>query len=238
MSFLILSCTEKNPVNNSTSELPPGNLYYQNERVDLNEKIIKFNPSSKAHSVVLTNCKNPIMMSNGKMIATTTLQGIDLYSSNFNKEKRILSRSTDVWAWNRDFNDLAVSEIAQLIAFENEKIIYIIDFDGNLLYQIESANKVGGFKYPTFSADGNLICVGLDADQGLYYFYLDDIANPYKYISVTNKPLSPSVSPDGSTITFVMNGNIYLLNIDDTNLRMVVEAGGPSIIKSPVFSLV
>lgn len=95
---------------------------------------------------------------------------------------------------------------------------------------------------PSWSPDGDHIfyvnwdTIRVERNQRQVYRANRDGANPQQISDLkhTSKLSYPSLSPDGSSITFTLNEEVYLMGIDGSNVEQVTD--GPGYVKRPEWS--
>ena len=111
-----------------------------------------------------------------------------------------------------------------------ESNIYVINDDGTRLEQLTDTNKDS---HPTWAPDGQLIAFATGRNFkgtntfGQIYAMKPDGTNPYL---LTNGPGDdmPTWSEDGQTIAFVRRNEIYLMNSNGSNQRLLTRGRLPT----------
>lgn len=118
-----------------------------------------------------------------------------------------------------------MSDDGQLIAFTRYYGSILIP-PTQLQVEVVDRNKelvavFDNYYTPAWTPDGRLVMVGL---RGLYITdqNLDNLRQLGPSVS---GPQMPSVSPDGRKVAYVVDGQIFTMNINGTNLKQITDSG-------------
>jgi Tol biopolymer transport system component len=98
--------------------------------------------------------------------------------------------------------------------------IYVVDRQTGALLASQNSPTVGiGFERPTWTQDGRLVANG-HTNQGL--FVSDATWTTFsRFDQNLASPLHPAVSPDGRTVAFVLNDQLYTVSLDGSGLTPI-----------------
>jgi TolB protein len=123
--------------------------------------------------------------------------------------------------WSPDGKQIAFASYVK----EEISEIFVIDVDGSNRRQLTHLN-LGSF-YPEWTPDGNRIIFASRDNQGVDQIFImnqngDDIEMLTSGSGGTGFVRSPW-SPDGQQIAIVQGGNVYIMNADGSNVRLIKE---------------
>lgn len=144
-------------------------------------------------------------------------------------DNKILFFDGDFNSWSPD-----KTKISSILFVNYEFNLYIMDSDGSNKHKITNLN-LGGFKNYSWSSDSKKIFFyGSDANfnenGGIYSIDIDG-TNPKQIIK--NKDIFAfNLSPDGKKILFTNLYNIFIMNIDGSNIKQLTSFNNEFILRS------
>jgi TolB protein len=116
--------------------------------------------------------------------------------------------------------DVPTGKIAFTSDMDGDAEIYVMDIDGSNLINV--SNRTGWDESPTWSPDGTQLA--FSCFQGNRYEICVVNANGTGLTQITNDGgTNPTWSPDGTQIAFNKGEGIYLMNVDGSGQRAIIE---------------
>ena len=218
LSIALSSCSSTTtPANNPGIS---GTLYY--------------NTLSELHKVNLatdkvtniSNTRGSNVLADGRIL-TVADNGLAIISADGAQTQIIVKQQHDVpfnITFDDFFHDPQLSPDKLSIAYDDGKVspmCYVVDLSGTLLWTIgdPTPNATARYERPVWGKDGSLYVQGKQTfNNGI--FKIDKNFQTIKRIDPSLTAVAmPSVSPDGTTIAFVVNSDIWLMNTDGSNAR-------------------
>ncbi len=233
LSIFFISCSSSTtPTNGSSLN---GTLYY--------------NTSSDLHKIDLGTgtvtkigyFQGPNVLSDGRILSVAT-DGLAFISADGAQKQIIVKQNYQApfdITFDNYFNNPQLSPDKQSIAYDDGRpngFVYVVDLSGNLLWTIGdlTVNSKKRVERPFWGKDGSLYVQGeVTFNNGIY-----KIASDFQSIKRIDPNLStvthPSVSPDGATIAFILNGDVWLMGNDGSNARALTT--GKQSVDYPTWS--
>ena len=131
-----------------------------------------------------------------------------------------LTNDNDTWdqhpVWSPNGEQIAFSSDR-----DGDYEIYVMDIDGSNVQQL-TQNDVIVDTSPTWSPDGKLIAFSAYIEQGHDIFTMhSDGSNRQRLTTEDGQDTSPQWSPDGKHIAFVSDYDIYVMDLDGSNKRLL-----------------
>ena len=184
----------------------------------------------------------PNVLSDGRILCVSIGDGLAIISAD-GAQKQIIVKEQHYAPYDVTYDDFflnpQLSPDKQSIAYDDGHVspfCYVVDINGNLLWSIgdPAVNAKGRYERPVWGKDGSLFVQGeINYNNGIY-----KIAKDFKSITRIDPNLStvtrPTVSPDGATIAFIVNGDLWLMGNDGSNAHALTT--GKSSLDYPAWS--
>src|ERR1035437_2959082 len=122
------------------------------------------------------------------------------------------------------FHNPRLSPDGQSIAYDDgqQGVCHVVELQGTLLWTIgnESFGSIEHYERPVWGKDGSLFVQGEFSNGGIYKIAKDFLSS-IRIDPDLGSPSKPAVSPDGATVAFVANGDIWLMGNDGSNPRQL-----------------
>ncbi len=214
------------PTQNGTGA-PGGTLYYAEhppgiEKLDLNSGVVTTiisgdMPSARADGWILGVFQNDL----------------GFVSPDGAQAKVILTRDNTVSGYASSFGDPRLSPDGRYIAYHQRfyDLVEVVDaVTGASVARIGSEAKTEYFGHPSWGKDGSLYVHAVPfnavlAGGGIYK--VDPTFTSISRIDPNlNLPTQPTVSPDGTTIAFILGNHLWTMGIDGSNPKRVTTSDG------------
>lgn len=157
----------------------------------------------------------------------TDVNGLYEISLDGVQRRTILARDNDDGLqnlFNDEFYNPQVSPDGLFVLYENQTygdFFIVTRTGGELVYSFSDPDF--NIARPTWTETGEIVFAGRFPDVGLYI--LDAEGAFYsRFDPDLDSPTDPAVSPDGGRVAFVMNGDLYVIRIDGSDLTRVSES--------------
>lgn len=129
--------------------------------------------------------------------------------------------------YDDNFQNPQLSPDGQYVAYEGQLSytfdVYVVERATGKLVASANPKQVGvGYVRPTWTPDNRLVVAGGPNDVGLYVSDAG-FTKFTRFDPDLSHPDQPAVSPDGTTVAFVMNDDVYTIEIDGTGLTQVTQ---------------
>jgi hypothetical protein len=176
----------------------------------------------------ISNLTDPFVKPNGNIIAVIPSKGLFEFTSEGQQVRRIVEQKELAPYYNDAFRFPQLSPDGRFIAYEGSTSIenvFVIDAQSGALVATIGDNNSERYGRPQWLPTGELTVEGRAAKKGIYRVSNDFGVGPR--IDRMQTPHHHAVSPDGSMVAAVQNGEIWLMNIDGSNAKMIWNATTP-----------
>lgn len=219
--ILFVSCdTTTTP--NVTGTAYTGYIYYTFG----SDVIYRVNLKDEKVEEIVKNASEPEVLPNGDLIAMESgVQGkiVNISLPN-DMRKTILQFKFPGNKFESQLHAPKISINKQYIAYDgysHNPFTYIIDANsGAYVATIGDDSRSSGDNYynPSWAPDGSLVVQGAPSRNNGLYLISKDFKNITKITESNLTDVSfPNLSPDGKTIVFIRNSELWTINIDGTN---------------------
>lgn len=235
LCLTLAGCSSSNGPTTENTKLT-GTLYYNTL-----EEFHKINLSTGVITKI-DNARGPSVLADGRILCVELNVGLAIISANGAQKQIVLKENHDIpldILYDDFFHDPQQSPDKQYIAYDNGNqaaVCYVVDLIGNLLLTIGDEKYGSKVRYerPVWGKDGSIFVQGEKTfNNGIY-----KIDKDFQFITRIDPNLStvssPTVSPDGATIAFVVNGDIWLMGTDGSNAHQLTT--GKSSLDFPTWS--
>ncbi len=223
---LLASCSSSTGANGAGGAA--GTLYLNAE---IHATVYSFDLSS-GNTKKLVSCADPYVTPQGTILCVSTAAGssgdLGEYSADGTTFRTIVKQNFQApyaVTYDDHFQNPQLSPDGKEVVYEGQFSvgydIYVVDRATGALLASSNPPTVGiGFLRPTWTPNGRLVVAGHD-NQGLY---LSDATwtTFTRFDPGLASPSDPAVSPDGTSVAFVLNGQVYTLGIDGTGLKPIM----------------
>lgn len=203
-----------------------GTLYYEG----VGSGVTKYEFANETENTLFAG-RSPSRFPSGEFVVLSALaQSLELVNATGTSRTEIFTSATIF-----DVFEPKVSPDGDRVAFTlqvdtDELQTVVIDKSGQV---IATFDQLGS---PSWASDGRLVMstawlypYSITADvitpSGISEIYITDaaltVANPVG--SALDKPLTPSISPDGSRIAFELNSHIWTMNVDGSGIKQITS---------------
>ena len=210
----------------TNSTLPSGTIYFS-------ERSIKTLRLSDGTVTNLADGGMPNVRPDRSIVAVVATN-LALISPDGTQATVIIPKSgQSATGFDASFKDPQVSPDGRYIAYCQRfyDMVYVYDAKTNtVILSVGNISKSEYFTHPSWGKDGSLFVEAvpfgtIQAGGGIYR-----IDNTFQTIVRVdhglNTPKKPTVSPDGTTIAFVLNSHVWTMGIDGSNARQLTTSSG------------
>ncbi len=210
-------CTDdNNPVKASGSK---GYIYYSTASV-----IYRINMNTQVSEKLFVNARYPDITAKGEILVQETYQLRLMLTDLTGANRKSVLEGTDYKGpvYRRGMDHPRISYNQKYIAYDGgsvyNPVTYVIDaVTGDLVAIIGDYDARQPMYQPSWAPDGSLYVMGWTSmNNGIYKVSADFTTVTRIDPNLTNVAY-PSVSPDGNTIAFVRDGQVWTMGIDGTN---------------------
>lgn len=224
IAFLFAACSTSTAPTQNTGG-PGGTIYFH----DIPSNIASLNLTS---GVVTTVCYGDMPnVRPDKWILCVVANDLTLISPD-GAQNQIIRHHSQMGGYDAAFHGPQLSPDGRYIAYDQSAawITYIVDASsGALITTIGDATTSEYYLHPTWGKDGSLYVQGVPSgstqpDGGI--FKIDKaFQSMIRLDKNLNTPKKPSVSPDGTTIAFILSNHLWTMNIDGSNAKQLTTSG-------------
>ncbi len=221
------SCTDDNTTDPAVDGFK-GYIYHSSSLT-----IYRINMNTQVNETLFTNVRYPEITAKGEILAVEDINPkrlilTDLTGAN---RKSVLEATTNLGPIHRrEMIHPRISYNQKYIAYSGNNLTsgltFVIDaITGELVATIGDFSVGEQYYRPSWAPDGSLYVNGLsNRNNGIY-----KISSDFKTITKISKDLTnveyPSVSPDGKSIAFIKDNQVWTMGIDGSNPEQLYVAG-------------
>ncbi len=227
--FFIIFTGCENTSNPAVVDGLKGYIYYST-----GGEVYRMQLSDQSTAKLFTNARQPDITADGTILAVETYPVTKIiYTNSTGADRQTLIEGVDYTGpiHRRYMNMPRISKDQKYVVYEGDNVYnpnsYVVDAnDGELVAIIGDYDTRQPMISPTWAPDGSIFVQGWTSmNNGIYK------VNPeFTAIERVDPDLSnvsaPSVSPDGSTIAFVRNGEVWTMGIDGSNPEQLYSGLG------------
>ena len=203
---------------------PSGTIYFEDTQNNLMTVDVS---SGKLTGVVLADMPN--VRPSDKWILCNLARNLVFVSPDGSRNQTVLTSSYPDFGYAYSFSDPQLSPDGKYIAYgQDTKIVYIVNAStGALVQSIGSATTLQYYSRPGWGKDGSLYVqavpyAGVQTGGGI--FKVDNTFRTMVRIDQNlNTPIEPKVSPDGNSIAFSINNQLWVMGIDGSNAKQLTS---------------
>jgi Tol biopolymer transport system component len=213
------------PVNPSLVSSFKGNIYFSS-----NNKIYKMELSNQTNSELFEYAIDPDITNDGRILAVEIWPIYRIIYSDITHAKVQTLIEREIVAgleFKESFYKTRISYNQKYISYEGVRdysAVYIVDAsNGSLIKTFGNFKKNEPYFSPSWAPDGSLYLQGMTTINNGIYKVESDFSSIRKISNDLTNVSKPSVSPDGKSIAFIKDGQVWLMSIDGTNPTQLVK---------------
>lgn len=209
------SDTGTNPINTTQFN---GHIYYSSS-----SSVYRLRLSDQTNTELFTNAEYPDITADNKILCVQSNPHTLIFSDLTGANREVISNSVNYTGprYKQYFRRPRISYNQKYIVYQGTSTTYnntyVVDaVNGELVATIGDETTTLKLINPSWVPDGSLIVSGFLSDNGIYKVS-PDFSSVQRIDPNLSNVSEPSVSPDGKSIAFIRDGQVWIMGIDGSN---------------------
>lgn len=224
-TIIVAGCSSSTTPNNSAAS-PGGTLYFHESLIGIETMNLSSGTVTSLAAGEMPNVRSD------KWILAVVDNDLAFLSPDGSQKQIIAARTGLYGTYNANFHDPQLSRDGRYIAYDQPNfsgLVYIINAStGALVVTIGDVPTNYYYNHPSWGKDGSLYiqAVPFNAVQsGGGIFKIDNTFQSINRLDKNlNTPKQPTISPDGTTIAFILNSHLWTMGIDGMNAKQITTS--------------
>lgn len=221
---IFTGCPDTDPVSPDSTNFK-GYIYYSTAEV-----IYRMRLNDQTNTKLFSNARHPDITSNGEVLCVgmipTQLMFSDVTGAN---RKTLLLQSFTDSKHKQYLNKPRISYNQQYVVYVGDNVpatTYVVSAtDGSLVATIGDYSKSQPMISPSWAPDGSIIVQGWTSLNNGIYKVTPDFTSMQRIDPNLTNVSEPSVSPDGKSIAFIRDEQVWTMGFDGSNPTQLYAGG-------------
>ncbi|MBL7975117.1 MAG: PD40 domain-containing protein [Candidatus Kapabacteria bacterium] len=222
---VFLGCSDSTSVETTQFK---GSIYYSNGGT-----VYKLNVTDQSKTELFTNARHPDVTNSGDIICVETYPMVRIMRTDLtgaNRNNVLTGVDYTGPKYRQYMNKPRISYNQQYVVYEGDNVsnpnTYVVNAtDGTLIATIGDYSKSQPMITPSWAPDGSIVVQGWTSLNNGIYKVSPDFTSMQRIDPNLTNVSEPSVSPDGKTIAFIRDGQLWIMGIDGSNATQLYAGG-------------